>query len=884
MPLSIPYIIAVLRKVTLTPDPDITKYLGGAFKDLLRSITKCLPQLPQPVSAADLTEILTFFIVLPHSSIFFRQDFPIGEAKEDSPQILQGALVIEPCLRYLIGQALLDAEELSGTSSLLIKTILDCWFGELRNILPKEPYLNKKPEKQNSPLFRYHIDSHENAKIDKATPPYLYLAYVYEIHKAIRGNENQGIDADTHYSYVLTARYFFDHSPYDIKAKKDHPSEVPQEFIDKLAKNLDKALKGMSDDDPLTDFAKAHKGRLEKLLANAKLISRPHGGSESGQGGRAPKKEGVLDRRDTVDGTTQTETDPPHLAATELDDDNPEDDEEEARVGEYECNDTSVYYSPDEPDVVPKKPSLRPWGDLFNLRSFLFPMDPRFLNIFHYMLIYLRLVTLWGRSSFDNATILFIELCIHTGIHSRRLLNLTISTEEPTEETPVLRQLGGRYYILVKSLLKKMKPPEDGECLKTSDVIWVPVPLSLGARIAKVNEHGSEQLFRYRSTSGKTKKLNLVEIKTFINREINTHYSMFKLHISLPKICTSFLPQYSGLGLNPLICTLITAQDYLKLYKSRIHYVHIEHKRLMQDYLQTFERLVSAILGNLSECIDNGFIEINGDPRPLLRVFLEGEPHNPLPCDSGSLPAEEPPFGYGSPLICSSDYIVDIVNKLKQSIISCRDMIKRHNLYICYLYLALQFATALRPRNNPDITFHDFFADFGVVAISDKQSAQFHEERFSLLAYIITRLVMQLKENLHELRKHIAIKYGTYVLEDSDKVFFFINGKTGRRRDLTLKKYRSLLTDAGISYTLPPNMPRHWVRNYLEKAGIFQEIAEALMAHHHLGKELLNQSSAALPSKAIKVLLPRIEALLSQLGFEVIAYKPKGFYNVRGQY
>lgn len=799
----------------------------------------------------------------------------------NTPQNLQGCIIIEPCITYLVEEACKDINVPYEIQKKIVYIISD-WFAALKATPKANKLYSKRPDIGDYPLFRFHIDSYRDSNINNKC--YLYKAYAYQLHKAIRTNEEYrrktGFSDETHEAYVRSARFFFKYMPLDIKAKTSHPNDIPQEYIEKFVRQYDKTEN--RNEDPLTDAAKSYKQKFIRLLDHKQIVPKPHEGhSHSGGGvkrksyrddetlkpkladgeinilradGYLPRIEEYMERLDESDGGLS-------------------EDREENYCKEFEAPvEINIYNFSDEEKepIVAKKPSIsKRYEDIINLRNFHFYWDSNYLNLFHYSVMYKVFQDNWRKSSYYDSIIAYLYILIHTGIDCRKLLDLKIvHSEEETNESIGLLIRENTYYILNQSPIQLKKPDSNANCLNTTSLVRIPFPETAGKLISKTLGHNSLYVFSYADTSGRVKRLSILDIENFIEKEIKGIYPHYNLKITPPKISRSFMPLYHHrFGLDPIICCYISGQDHQRLYKSQMHYIHLEHSILEREYLKTYELVEAAINRNLYECILRGFL--NGNAKSALSTLFETKKTE----SEGSISySVQEPIGYGSSIICDEEYIKNIVEVLKKALLNEKDMVNRHNLYTIYTYLCLQFNTGLRPRNDPDITWNDYIEDAGTIAIQDKQSAKYHEKRFLPLSGVANSLLKNLKNGFKDLQRYIAIHKTPSIMHLQTKIFFLINTETGKFENFTLKRIMETLQSIGINYTLPMNMPRHYMRNFLYHAGISNDLADIWMGHQHAGKEVLNITSSAAYGKAFTESLPVIESMLDRLGFRDIAY------------
>jgi hypothetical protein len=804
----------------------------------------------------------------------------------DVPLNLQGSLLIEPCILFLIQKACGEVRVQQGIERVVLMILSD-WFEALKNAPKAKTHYNRKPEIGKCPLLRFHLDSYNDSKI--GTNASLYEAFAYPLHKAIRKNEEykikNGFSEATQDSYIRAARFFFKYIPTEIKAKTEHPYDVPQEYIEKFGRGYDIA-ENKNYDSPLGEVARDYQERLLSLLSLRMIKPKHHTGHKSKLPvtERAEKNRNFL-KPDSINGEMVVLRKDGYLPKIIQYIDCPDkyekfefgegkDDDEGRKCSDFEAKYEIYRYEITEDSeqpkpIIPQRPSIkRRYEDLINLRNFHFYWDSDNLSLFHYAILYKVLNESWNKSPLHNAAVVYLYMLIHTGIDGKKLFDLKITNNElETVNVVKLIRRDERYYILNPSVIELKKLKGHISCLKTSPVVWVPVPEPIGSLLDDLIKNGSENVFSYRDGTNRLVRLNKRRINEFIKEEINVAYAQYELKISIANISSSFLPLYHHhFGLDPLICCYISGEDRHRLYRSQMHYINIDRTLLENEYLNTFAIVNEAIYNNLSDCINKGFVSAESTQPNVMEQ---------IPSNSVSVINSKGFSGYGSPIIPNDEYITSMIDTLKKYIINEKDYVIRHNIFSIYAYLCLQFSTGLRPRNEPELTWDNYNEYVGTIAINDKQSAKYREERILPLPRTAKLLMQRLKTGFKDLQIHIAkYIYPSILKEEQNNIFFFVDTQSGRFEGYTLKRMRELLFDIGIDYILPMNMPRHYMRTYLYDAGISNEAADMWMGHQHAGKEAFNMASSTILINAVKTCLPVIEDMLNKLGFLDVRHLP----------
>lgn len=785
----------------------------------------------------------------------------------DIPFDLKGSALVRSHTLHILSSAL-DEISLNSEIRQTLMTIVKSWFDFLPESHKFSRHYRKIPKVEESPVLFFHLQAFELSKAGNEETPSLYLSYAYEFHKAIRLNAHNNISGHTHRDYVRAGRFFFEFQPHEIKKLSDHPQTIPGKYIELFMRQYD-ISNNKNYSGPLSSTAKNY-GRLLRNLHAHKSIH----GYNSRQHWPKPFNGTCKDNREDdmnplpPDGDVASETPDEKTGLIES-----------LRIGEFseereefEADDEIDFFSRLKGDaIVSKRPSItKKWADMVNLRNFLFPFEAKILNLFHYSILYQVMDARWNASSFDNAVILYLFILIHTGIPFRILFDLSTSAHDrTTSEDPFLKMVGGRFYIIHKSPVELGKVPnENSSCLSISEDVYVPLPDQACSMLSEHLKVGRPHVFSY--TAGKTKKkrrLSANDIDDFIKRHIADVYRQYSLKITLPNIGQSFQTLYVNAGLDPIICCLISGHDYSRLYRSQAHYIRISHSTLESQYLQAFKSVDSNIRDNQSTCIAKGFLPDRSK---------RNAPTGKSTFFKSAQPADTMPEGYGSTIICSESYVIDMITSLKEAIKKETDPTKRHNLFTVYTYLGLQFSLGLRPRNDPDIDDSNFSRSFSLIAINDKNSGKYYEERFLPVPKLIRSLLQKMKDGFPRLKTYIALNIRPPILDEVPVRIFFLLGETGHIHHFTIKGMGDVLATAGINYDLPPNMPRHYMRNYLYDAGFCNSIADLCTGHQHAGREILNVVSSTIFAKATMEVLPEIERMLHKIKFEEMEYLPPG--------
>lgn len=231
---------------------------------------------------------------------------------------------------------------------------------------------------------------------------------------------------------------------------------------------------------------------------------------------------------------------------------------------------------------------------------------------------------------------------------------------------------------------------------------------------------------------------------------------------------------------------------------------------------------------------------------------------------------EQLPTGYGSPLNCDHAIVAAENCAIAAAIKTVALPIERHNLMCTYLYRFLEFSSCMRPRNDPDLMSLDFDLTSGIIAIADKISPHYIEERFILLPGPLLLFFDRYFQNIQNLQDKLATKKNNSVLiQRKGRSFFFIDPENARFRPFTLGDMKQLLGPLGVDTSLPPNMPRHLLNNYLRQRGAPREYINYWMGHQHAGRELHGLTSSASFTEVVRILLPMVTEFIRIVGFNI---------------
>lgn len=779
----------------------------------------------------------------------------------NTPADLTGALLIQPSLELLRDQAMAECA-VSPADAQLITIISDAWFQALGNSEKNrvDVYMSN-PNYEDCPLLTFHtVTSFECRK--NGTYP-LYAIFAYEFHKRLRFNEALPLELKHHLAYARSARFLFVYCSFKNRiftVSDELPDELLKNFAgeyrDKEFEKLNrsrKKLRGAPRNRNIQDSAETHVQRVIDLWA------------------RRDKFKTFSVRRRTAKGDMEgpDESSPSDGNYTEL----PPAFEEEQMTMEPDsegeegaCEDggallAGFYSGAGEKGkmVVDKDPEYhnRKWLDLIHLQNFHFYWDEKCLNLFHLAILYHSLDVLARNYHVDGSLIrAYFHFLMHTGMHAGRLLDLDCSLGDTVpDSTPELVNVNGVWYILNPRPVERKDDDRDEHCLPISKKTYIPIPQRLVEMLpGKLPE---KYVFSYKNEN-KVKRISQDSVHYFL-RYVNAAFQRYRLRITLARIRSSFQPLYCDrFGLDAVIACHVSGRDHHRLYGSQLHYTHVPHQKLAEQYLNAYDIVDTHIRKNLSECVERGLIFDSFEEVDSVKTVV--------PRVSGFA-------GYGSPYIPEESYLRKMIETLKDKIRTETDVLVRHNLYVIYCYLGTQFVTGLRPRKDPATGWIHVNSKTGTILINDKLSSKYREERILPLPGVLLRLLSNMRAGYDALQKNIRWHYVISWQEDRAGQTFYLIDSEGLFKSFTTKDMILWLDKIGIIYPFPPNMPRHYLRTYLYGAEISNELADIWMGHQHDGREAMNLTSSVIFSEAVNLCLPYIEKMFASLGFGDVPYE-----------
>lgn len=783
----------------------------------------------------------------------------------NSPIDLKGALLVEPAINYLIRSILHEEKSARGEGAgIAIESIISTWFTNLKKT-PAEAkkFYRQLPHYESAPLLAFHVESLKSCKLPDETYPF-YETYAYEFHKRLRFHERTNLPKDTRNACVRTVRYFFLFCSAETKSRRNlTPDTIPISVVKDFKSGYTKYRMERKKSDAIEETADVYWERLRKIWHKMPILP------------RSRFRKGYARPSDNPDDLTSPDEspgeNPPGFNKSDYEIEDDLDDEDE--WGRFEPPpatgwDFGYASEQEQKTTTDKDPEIHDykWHDLIHLRNYHYYWENKYLGLFHYSALYHAMQTIWDKEPVGLHRILatYFNFLIHTGMGSHVMLDLRgPKCEKVRDDEPQLITIKDRYYIAHPPVVKLQTALAQGRCLPTADKIHIPVPGKLAALLKALPETvlKSDYVFSFTDKSNRISRLKPDIIFAFLN-DVNKSFERYALKITLPRIASSFQPLYHNrYGLDPIIACHVSGKDRQKLFSSQMHYIHVKHNRLVREYLTVFNDVDFSIRENLNRCLEKRLIKSD-------RKILTNKREAPVIFEGDVI------GGYGSPYIPQGDYVLNMIGALKKALADETDMVLRHNLFVMYAYLGLQFSIALRPRNNPHLPWKRINTMSGTILIKDKQSERYREERLLPLPMIMRTLLGSLQSGFKTVEDHIL---RNFIFSDqchkADSVFFFIDDE-GRLGPMTIKGIRERLAKIGIDYSLPPNMPRHYLRTYLFDAKISCDLADTWLGHQHVGRETLGIISSVVFRDAVCVCLPHIETMMKEIGFTSVPYLP----------
>lgn len=799
-----------------------------------------------------------------------------------APKDLEGILLIKPALLVLLDEIFTAASSLSTEEKDLVVRLLDAWF-EYIKMAPKGTLYDDRPTIAKSPFFAFYIEV--SLLLGNQINKIFYKAFCILFCKTIQRTLSYRLDEATYEHYARAFRYFFTYMPEDIKSNEIHSAGYLEDYISEAIWNYDRKKKG-NHSEKLNEAADGYAKLLKRLLIT-KTRSTPHNHGpcekreflENSEGvsevtvpavEAADGKIKILESKDDLTEETlviRAASMPRSCFGTEGSTEETEADDDDDMVN------TDFYYSTEvnpSDKVVPNIPSLSyTLADRLHLLHYIFYWDSKYPNLYHHAIIQRGIEESWsGASKKDKAKMVHILLMTHTGIAPEFLLHAGIVNEEIEEKhfeefLVIIKRIHDKYYIFKPAPVQYKTEHESGDIFRSvSKIVRVPLSPFISRYIDEsglnTSTHGFFFSFKmpYKSTV-----INLDDLRKYL-KPINKKNDFA---LTPHSISFSFFPLYhSRYGFDTIKACYISGQ-HLRQFSSQLHYVHFAASELETEYRQVSSVVEANIGKNISSLISQKKMQ-DYDKSPLMALTET----------NSSAVDEELVCGYGSPFVALTGRLISYVTALKEVIsgLGWKDVIKRHNLYMVYAYLCMQYNFAYRPRNQVPFGF-DSFTGNRYVVINDKLSSLYREERVLPVADTLTKLAGSVRKDFTSVKSYIARKINHEILQFNPDMFFFFFSQKGQYKTFSLKNLRACLSEAGLAYPFSMRTPRHFVRTYFYEKGFCNDLADALMGHHHTSKEPLGISSSLRYDDFTAQILPALNNMLEEICMTPVAYTPE---------
>jgi hypothetical protein len=845
--MNLPEIITRLRQIARTVPRNTTYDLNPDVASLLRSVKeKCLDK--HDFSESDIEAIVAFSLDL-----------------LDIPADLTGVRIAEPCTRQVIEGIFLDVPKNAVTTTSekadifairdRFMAVIDAWYHVLRasglNQLDLWPPIGESlPLSYNLTAFKeskipYSKERKGQRKKKDEFPPAMYVAFGYFFHKKLRERIMQYRNPATVKNAEELARIPFEYASDWARKSTVH---VPGDYGDDLKK------------DWLENYKKAGRNRSkvlsdsveDKRLAFERFLSDKPGRSKS------------IRVRRIMSGSDEPGND-------EAPDDVMLPRTREGRELSYRSSESTPYEPPIEVflglqnDSGEQKKTGAWRRDTLHSRFVPHPWELKPLQLHHYAFIYDVIHMETGRSREKNAITLFYRILMHTGIDPEMLLDLIAFGPESSEDTLDLKKIGDRYYLLNPAIVS-LEGSQSPHCSPTAEKIHIPLPAEIGKQVPLTPADGSH-IFSYHEENGSPRLTKDQVAKFWTTPDSSAGGSKKRkkkryrngITVTPKNIAYSFYSLYCGsFGLDPFIACHVSGTDHRLIYGPQLHYVHVSHERLDKDFLETFYKVDHYIRTVQHQYSLAGLI-----PNKMQKPVKYQKP----------IVAPTDFAGYGSSVVPDPGFLKDRMNALGDAISNEKDVFRRHNLYVSYTYLALQFATMLRPHDDPNLYWHHFIRRTGTISIADKDSRNHREVRVLRLPERVQTLLIRLQDG----RKAFEGKRQDYCLSRqttrAEKIFFSVK-ENGVLAPFSFATILSAFASLNLDFDVPHNMARHFTRTRMHENKISNSMAAAWAGHARTGREVASIASTTTLSELSRACLPCIDAMLDDLGIRELEYLP----------
>jgi hypothetical protein len=435
---------------------------------------------------------------------------------------------------------------------------------------------------------------------------------------------------------------------------------------------------------------------------------------------------------------------------------------------------------------------------------------------------------------------------LHTGLDPLAVLGMPADTT-PEGERPalwVIPDLTTIAHELPEDLPSSPDPLPPDQYLPGGRVVELPLPPVL-ARLARVYDarraaHGRQSAGRpYLRLEGPEGP------RPLLLRDLERRLQAISARVTPASLRRTFAALYTWADLEPVLGAFIANRFPMSL-RSTTFYTNVAAPVLAERYAQAHRRIQELILAHWP-----------GIP-PAWLTHAE--------------PAGRAPTGrVGSWLVPRLDRVRPFFEALGARL----DAWPRapgevgvdggHNLYTVYVYLALLWATAMRPRRDP-LVDRAALRGRGWLIVEDKHNRRYRESRPVPVADTVWPMLGALDRAGQALRRRLGPE-GRLATLDAGALFFVI--RRGAPRDLTPALLREVLRDEGLAYEWKLNAPRHyWISRWIERA---QPVApmEPFLGHVHDDLEPWGRYSLAELRRRGEVFRHLASTMLEEIGIRM---------------
>lgn len=506
-------------------------------------------------------------------------------------------------------------------------------------------------------------------------------------------------------------------------------------------------------------------------------------------------------------------------------------------------------------------------ADALHLRYYHLFFDDEFLNLYHYALIHLATEEAWQEAPFQKRAAMFTTLMsMHTGSDPSDICNLAYGCDDKSldfEQNPLyLLKQSDRYVLYRKAPVERISEDHKkaGQPVTTLVRFTLPPYLAHYLNNSKFNSKTAGYVFA-ESDSASKPEINIDGIRAWL-KILNKKYT---LNLTPKRLKRSFFPFFVGrCMLDPIESCYISGQDMM-LYSAPLHYVRISANTIESSYLRVAKLAANKIGRNLDLMLKEGYVSDSASAHIVRQILLDCWP----------IDQQYKGLAYGSPYVPAVNDLRKYLDKLGSKItkLRWRNIITRHNLYICLLAICFQFSFAHRSRNEMPYALEELI-DRSHITIQDKDSARYREYRELPVNRILRQYCVNMKKSEELVCDYIAMKLRPEIMKELRPSALSFISQEGHWESFSVKKFNAVLNDSDCKYPFDQKMPRHFVRTVLQDKGFPSEISNAVLGHTHVAREPLGICSAFSLGAFGELFRGFIEKLLTEVGFPSVAYTP----------